>query len=79
MDFENLGQAIKSLRQQKGYSQQQLADDLRLSRMTINSLENARAGDVGVRKVMKILDYLGYDLALREKSPFPTLEELREG
>lgn len=74
-----MGQAIKSLRQQKGYSQQQLADDLRLSRMTINSLENARAGDVGVRKVMKILDYLGYDLALREKSPFPTLEELREG
>lgn len=78
MDFQDLGQAIKSLRQQKGYSQQQLADDLRLSRMTINSLENARAGDVGVRKVMKILDYLGYELALREKSPFPTLEELRE-
>lgn len=73
-----MGQAIKRLRQQKGYSQQQLADDLHLSRMTINSLENARAGDVGVRKVMKILDYLGYELALREKSPFPTLEELRE-
>lgn len=78
MDFQDLGQAIKNLRQQKGYSQQQLADHLRLSRMTINSLENARAGDVGVRKVMKVLDYLGYELALREKSPFPTLEELRE-
>jgi transcriptional regulator with XRE-family HTH domain len=78
VDFQDLGQAIKNLRQQKGYSQQQLADHLRLSRMTINSLENARAGDVGVRKVMKVLDYLGYELALREKSPFPTLEELRE-
>jgi hypothetical protein len=27
---------------------------------------------------MKILDYLGHELVVREKSPFPTLEELRD-
>jgi len=27
--------------------------------------------------VMKMLDYLGYELAVRDKSPWPTLEELR--
>ncbi|MDO8843294.1 hypothetical protein [Methylicorpusculum sp.] len=41
-----------------------------------NALEKGRSGDVGVRKVLSILDYLGYELTLREKSPFPTLEEL---
>jgi hypothetical protein len=28
---------------------------------------------------MKILDYLGKELAIRDKSPFPTFEELRDG
>ncbi|MCL7945082.1 helix-turn-helix transcriptional regulator [Marinobacter sp. ATCH36] len=59
-------------------SQQVMADHLGLSRATINALENGRSGDVGVRKVIKILDYLGYELSVREKSPFPTLEELRD-
>jgi hypothetical protein len=47
------------------------------SRATISALEKGRAGDDGVRKVMKILDYLGYEVVVREQSPFPTLEELR--
>lgn len=77
MDFQTLGQTIAGLRQEQKISQQTMADHLCISRATINALENARAGDVGVRKVMKILDYLGYEMAIRQKSPFPTLEELR--
>lgn len=78
MDFQDLGGQIRALRSERGFSQQQLAEHLHISRVTLNSLETGRAGDVGVRKVMKVLDYLGYELAIREKSPFPTLEELRE-
>ncbi|AXS82468.1 helix-turn-helix domain-containing protein [Marinobacter sp. Arc7-DN-1] len=78
MDFQTLGHDISRLRQQQGVSQQQMADHLGISRATINALENGRSGDIGIRKVMKILDYLGKELAIREKSPFPTLEELRD-
>lgn len=77
MDYQELGQTISSLRREQNVSQQVMADHLSISRATINALENGRAGDVGVRKVMKILDYLGCQLAVRDKSPFPTLEELR--
>ena len=79
MDFQDLCQTITSLRQQQKISQHTMAERLGISRATINALENGRAGDVGIRKVMKILDYLGYELTVRKKSPFPTLEELRGG
>jgi transcriptional regulator with XRE-family HTH domain len=76
MDFYELGQQLRQLRRLQGISQQQIAGDLGLSRATVNALEKGRSGDVGVRKVLSILDYLGYEVKLREKSPFPTLEVL---
>jgi transcriptional regulator with XRE-family HTH domain len=79
MDYQALGQTLSALRQQNGVSQQTLANHLDISRATINALENNRSGDIGIRKVMKILDYLGKELAIRDKSPFPTFEELRDG
>lgn len=77
MDFRTLGHEISLYRQQQGISQQKMADHLGISRATINALENGRSGDIGIRKAMKILDYLGKELTIRDKSPFPTLEELR--
>ncbi len=78
MDLQTLGKTIASLRQQNGVSQLKMAEHLGISRATINALENGRSGDIGIRKVMTILDYLGKELAIRDKSPFPTLEELRD-
>ena len=78
MDFQTLGHDIALHRRQQGVSQQKLADHLGMSRATVNAVENGRSGDIGIRKVMKILDYLGKELAIRDKSPFPTLEELRD-
>lgn len=77
MDYHDLGQAIRDLRKAQRVTQKTIADHIGISRATLNALENGRAGDVGVRKVMKILDYLGHQLTIRVKSPFPTLEELR--
>jgi transcriptional regulator with XRE-family HTH domain len=76
MDIVELGIQLKQLRKDNKISQQQLADDLGLSRLTINSVEKATT-NTGIYTILKILDYFGYELAIREKSAFPTFEELR--
>jgi transcriptional regulator with XRE-family HTH domain len=79
MDFKTFGQQIALLRKQKKISQTQMAKDLAISRATISALENGVGIDVGIRKVLQIVDYLGFELVLKEKSAFPSFEELRDG
>ncbi len=78
MDIREFGSYIATLRKEKKVSQEQLARDLSISRATISSLENGTSSDVGIKKILQILDYLGYELTCKEKSPFPTFEELRD-
>ncbi len=78
MDLKEFGKHISQLRKEKKVSQKQLAYDLNISRATISSLENASGSDVGIKKVLQILDYLGFELTCKEKSPFPAFEELRD-
>lgn len=78
MDLRTLGKEIVTLRKQQHLSQTLLASQLHISRATISALENGTSADIGIKKVMQLLDYLGYELTLKEKSPFPTLEELRD-
>ena len=78
MDLKEIGQYIKSYRKDKKLSQTILCEDLKISRATLSSLENGRGVDIGIKKVIQILDYLGYQISLKEKSSFPTLEELRD-
>lgn len=78
MDFIKLGQTAQALRKEKGISQQLMAQHLGISRATLSAFENGHAGDLGLRKAIQIFDYLGQELRLRDKSPFPTFEELRD-
>ena len=78
MDLKELGKEIQKLRKEKKLSQTELCEDLNISRATLSSLENGNGIDIGIRKVIWILDYLGYEISLKEKSKFPTLEELRD-
>ena len=78
MDFKEFGKSIAFMRKDKKISQEQMAKDLNISRATISSLENARTVDIGIRKILQIIDYLGYELVFKEKSAFPTFEELRD-
>jgi len=79
VNFKEIGLAVTEFRRGQRFSQQRIADATGLSRATINALETGRAGDVGLRKVIKIMDYLGYEIQLKEKSNFPTLEDLSNG
>ena len=78
MDFKEFGKSIALIRKDKKISQGQMAKDLNISRATISLLENAKTVDIGIRKILQIIDYLGYELTFREKSAFPTFEELRD-
>jgi len=76
MLFE-IGQIIKMERRHRNITQEQLARDLRMSRATISQIESGTVKEVGVRKLVKILDYLGLELRVRPAGLPPTLDELR--
>ncbi len=76
MDFKEFGKSIAQLRKEKKISQKELSDHLSISRATISSLENGRGVDIGLRKILKILDYLDLEISIKEKSKFPVFEDL---
>ena len=60
-----------------GLSQTALAKTARMSRATLDALENGRIGELGYTKVVNLLTALGLELRLHEASARrPTLEEL---
>lgn len=77
MDLKEFGKQLKLYRKQQNISQVKLCEDLNISRATLSSLENGR-GEIGFKKVLQIVDYLGFEFILKEKSLFPTLEDLRD-
>ena len=59
MDFYELGKELATLRKSKNISQQTLAKDLHISRATISNFETGNSVDIGLKKVLQIIDYLG--------------------
>lgn len=65
MRIQELGQEVRKARQARGLTQAQLARAVGLSRETLNLLESGLVRDLGVRKVLAVLDYLGLAIALQ--------------
>lgn len=78
MLFE-IGAKIKAERKRRKITQAQIANVLGMSRTTISQIESGVVQDVGVRKLIRILEYLGLELQVRKAGTPPTLDELREG
>ncbi|NCO02406.1 MAG: helix-turn-helix transcriptional regulator [Epsilonproteobacteria bacterium] len=76
MDFKELGKEIATLRKMKKISQKELSENLHISRATISSFENGNSVDIGLKKVLQIIDYLGFEFALKEKTEFPVFEDI---
>ena len=74
----NIGQEIHEARKKRKLSQAQLAKALGMSRTTIGQIENGTVQEIGVRKLIRILEYLGLELRVRQAGSPPTLDELRE-
>jgi transcriptional regulator with XRE-family HTH domain len=77
MLFE-IGDNIRKARKLRKLSQEKMAGALGMSRATISQIESGTVQEVGVRKLMRILDYLGLELRVRPSGAPPTLDELRE-
>ena len=67
MDFYELGKELATLRKSKNISQQAISKDLNISRATISNFESGTSSDIGLKKVLQIIDYLGYEINLKEK------------
>lgn len=74
-----LGESIAARRKAMGMTQVALARKAGVGRSTLDALENARMGELGYGKVVRILAALGMEMKLQEAgSRRPTLEELQE-
>lgn len=54
-----------------------MANDLGMSRTTISQIESGSIQEIGVRKLIRILEYLNLELRVRPAGLPPTLDELR--
>ena len=76
MDFQELAKNLARLRRNKNISQQTISNDLNISRATISNFESGTSSDIGLKKVLQIVDYLGYEINLKEKLAFPIFEDV---
>jgi transcriptional regulator with XRE-family HTH domain len=75
--LSSIAEQVARRRKTMGLSQTVLAKKARISRATLDALENGRLGELGYTKVVNILTALGLELKLHEANVRrPTLEEL---
>ncbi|MBI5605790.1 MAG: helix-turn-helix transcriptional regulator [Deltaproteobacteria bacterium] len=72
-----IGKEIREVRKSRKITQEELAKILGMSRTTIGQIENGTVQEIGVRKLIRLLDFLGLELRVRPAGKPPTLEELR--
>jgi transcriptional regulator with XRE-family HTH domain len=68
---------VREVRKGQGLTQAALAAEAGISRTTLSLLESGTVRELGIRKVIRILDRLGLELATRPAGAPPTLEEIR--
>ena len=79
LDLISIGEETVKRRKGLKLSQTELSRRARVSRATIDGLENARIGELGFSKVTRLLTALGMELRLETaRSPRPTLDELMQ-
>jgi len=76
-DLKKIGSRIREARKGLGLRQADLANELGISPTTVSLLESGTIQDLGIRKVIRILDRLGLELTTRPVGAPPTLEEIR--
>ncbi|WP_462325984.1 helix-turn-helix domain-containing protein [Desulfoplanes sp.] len=78
MDLLEIGTTIAARRKERKMSQTDLARYTGLSRAFISNLERGIAPDVGIKRVMRILDVFNMEITLRKHPGPPTLDDFAQ-
>jgi len=78
MKFWEIGEKIRQLRKSKKITQQRLADEAEISRVTLSKLERGYITEVSVAALIKILNALGQEIDIIPEDKLPTLDDLRD-
>jgi transcriptional regulator with XRE-family HTH domain len=73
-----IGRSIREARKRRKVTQYEAAKAAGIGRSTLSQIENGAIQDIGIRKVIRVLDFLGLELVIRPRGAPPTLEELRK-
>lgn len=77
MSLEEIGAAIREARKSRKMTQTDLAQAVGLSRYTIIQLESGQVSDIGIRKVLSILNTLALEMSIQKmQTKRPTLNEM---
>lgn len=77
MELAELGRQIARARNERELTQAALAAACGLSRQTVCGLERGELGDLGIRKLERLLEVLDLTLVLRPRAHPVTLDDLR--
>ncbi|CAN7743994.1 helix-turn-helix transcriptional regulator [Variovorax sp. LjRoot290] len=75
MNLTEIGQALRAARKQRGLTLQKVADDLGMSIATISRLERGDLDDIGVRRLLRVAEYVGMQVLVRSAGFGMTLDE----
>ena len=70
MNLLELGNRVKTLRKERGLTQEMLAKKVNISRATLSKLENGNIAQVSIVTLNDILNHLGYELDIKVLNPF---------
>ena len=70
MSLLEIGKEIKKIRKERGYTQDELAKMVGISRATLSKIENGFFSKISVTTFENILSTLGYNLTIKPKNPF---------
>jgi transcriptional regulator with XRE-family HTH domain len=77
--LSSIGEQIAARRRSMGLTQAALAKRAGVGHSTLDALENGRLGELGLKRIVRLLAALGLELKIEEATARrPTLEELME-
>lgn len=74
-DLYSLGRAVAQLRQERKLTQKQLATLCGLGQSTLARFETGGVAEFGARKLLRLLEVLGYELSFTPKNTSFTLDD----
>lgn len=77
MQLPAIGAQLRAARRNGGLTQTQLASSLGMSRATISALESGRCEELGVSKLIRLLELVGLQLTVAPRRNRPTIDDLK--